>query len=55
MVLVLQREMTKLEALCCRYCVWIVGNAATLSGGGKTWKKLVADAKARNCYHALQA
>lgn len=34
-----------------RHCVWIVGNAKTLSGGRrKTWKKLIADAKARNCF-----
>lgn len=37
-----------------RFCVWIVGNATTLRGGGKIWKKLVADAKQRKCFHALQ-
>ncbi|KAG0565529.1 hypothetical protein KC19_8G197500 [Ceratodon purpureus] len=34
-----------------RYCVWIVGNAETLSGGGEIWKKLITDAKARKCFH----
>ena len=28
-----------------------VGNAATLSAGGKTLKKLVKDAKSRKCFH----
>lgn len=36
-----------------RYCVWIVGNVATLSAGGKTWKKLVKDAKSRKCFHTI--
>ncbi|EEF36194.1 ATP binding protein, putative [Ricinus communis] len=34
-----------------RYCLWILGNAATLNKSGSIWKKLVADAERRRCFH----
>ncbi|XP_004295335.1 PREDICTED: uncharacterized protein LOC101293470 [Fragaria vesca subsp. vesca] len=34
-----------------RYCLWIVGNASTLVTSDSVWKKLVLDAKKRNCFH----
>ncbi|WOL07364.1 hypothetical protein Cni_G16104 [Canna indica] len=33
-----------------RYCLWILGNAATLISSGSIWARLVSDAKARNCF-----
>ncbi|EXC36071.1 hypothetical protein L484_001371 [Morus notabilis] len=35
-----------------RYCLWIVGSGSTLSNSGTFWKKLVADAKERGCFHS---
>ncbi|ESW13974.1 hypothetical protein PHAVU_008G242200 [Phaseolus vulgaris] len=34
-----------------RYCLWIVGNAATLVSSDSIWKDLVLDAKKRDCFH----
>lgn len=34
-----------------RYCLWILGNAETLTRSGSVWKKLVVDAKKRRCFH----
>ncbi|KAH0760508.1 hypothetical protein KY290_016581 [Solanum tuberosum] len=34
----------------CRYCLWILGNAATLVNSGSIWKNIVIDSKARDCY-----
>ncbi|KAL2317322.1 hypothetical protein Fmac_031198 [Flemingia macrophylla] len=34
-----------------RYCLWILGNAATLVNSDCVWKKLVLDAKKRDCFH----
>ena len=33
----------------CRHCLWIVGNAHTLSESGTEWTDLVADAERRKC------
>ncbi|KAH0763512.1 hypothetical protein KY290_019585 [Solanum tuberosum] len=33
-----------------RYCLWILGNAATLVNSGSIWKNIVIDSKARDCY-----
>jgi hypothetical protein len=35
----------------CRYCLWILGNATTLANSDSIWKKLIVDAKKRDCYH----
>uniref|UniRef100_A0A8R7R527 DNA2/NAM7 helicase-like C-terminal domain-containing protein n=1 Tax=Triticum urartu TaxID=4572 RepID=A0A8R7R527_TRIUA len=32
-----------------RHCLWILGNAATLSSGGSIWGELVRDAVERRC------
>ncbi|KAG8383704.1 hypothetical protein BUALT_Bualt04G0041600 [Buddleja alternifolia] len=34
-----------------RYCLWILGNGATLSNSGSIWGKLVMDAKTRGCFY----
>lgn len=34
---------------CCRHCLWILGNAATLRGSGSIWEELVEDATDRRC------
>ncbi|KAL5554235.1 hypothetical protein UlMin_041636 [Ulmus minor] len=34
-----------------RHCLWIVGNGATLGNSCSVWKRLVIDAKERNCFH----
>ncbi|KAK7372270.1 hypothetical protein VNO80_05645 [Phaseolus coccineus] len=34
-----------------RYCLWIVGNAATLVSSDSIWRKVVLDAKKRDCFH----
>lgn len=31
--------------------MWILGNGDTLSNSSKIWKRLVANAKIRNCFH----
>jgi len=35
----------------CRYCLWILGNASTLANSDSIWRKLIVDAKRRDCYH----
>ncbi|KAJ6368012.1 hypothetical protein OIU78_000563 [Salix suchowensis] len=34
-----------------RYCLWILGNGATLVNSDTIWKKLVTDAKKRRCFY----
>ncbi|KAJ6738456.1 DNA2/NAM7 HELICASE FAMILY [Salix koriyanagi] len=34
-----------------RYCLWILGNEATLLKSGSIWKKIVNDAKHRQCFY----
>ncbi|KAM7523914.1 hypothetical protein LguiA_013816 [Lonicera macranthoides] len=34
-----------------RYCLWVLGNEATLINSGFVWKKLVIDAKDRGCFY----
>ncbi|AES99089.2 P-loop nucleoside triphosphate hydrolase superfamily protein [Medicago truncatula] len=34
-----------------RYCLWILGNASTLANSDSIWRKLIVDAKRRDCYH----
>ncbi|KAJ6766750.1 DNA2/NAM7 HELICASE FAMILY [Salix purpurea] len=34
-----------------RYCLWILGNGATLVNSHTIWKKLVTDAKKRRCFY----
>ncbi|XP_027368476.1 uncharacterized protein LOC113874453 [Abrus precatorius] len=34
-----------------KYCLWILGNAATLINSDSVWRKLVLDAKQRDCFH----
>ncbi|XP_061348075.1 helicase sen1-like [Gastrolobium bilobum] len=34
-----------------RYCLWIIGNAATLRNSDSVWRKVVVDAKKRDCFH----
>ncbi|VFQ99746.1 unnamed protein product [Cuscuta campestris] len=34
-----------------RYCLWVLGNSATLINSGSVWRDLVVDSKARGCYY----
>ncbi|KAL5102077.1 hypothetical protein RYX36_006404 [Vicia faba] len=34
-----------------RYCLWILGNANTLIDSYSIWRKIVIDAKIRDCFH----
>ncbi|CAJ2652924.1 unnamed protein product [Trifolium pratense] len=34
-----------------RYCLWILGNAATLINSDSVWRNVVLDAKRRDCFH----
>ncbi|KAL8476387.1 hypothetical protein ACS0TY_028890 [Phlomoides rotata] len=34
-----------------RYCLWILGNGATLLNSGCVWQKLLIDAKNRGCFY----
>lgn len=35
----------------CRYCLWIIGNATTLVNSDSVWRKVVLDAKTRDCFY----
>lgn len=35
----------------CRYCHWILGNGTTLLKSDSVWKKLVLDARERQCFY----
>lgn len=35
----------------CRHCLWILGNGPTLFNSNSIWKKLIMDAKNRNCFY----
>ncbi|KAG4955112.1 hypothetical protein JHK87_040706 [Glycine soja] len=34
-----------------RYCLWIIGNATTLVNSDSVWRKVVLDAKIRDCFY----
>jgi senataxin len=34
----------------CRHCLWVLGNATTLSCSGSIWGELVKDAVERRCF-----
>ncbi|XP_045832762.1 helicase sen1-like [Trifolium pratense] len=34
-----------------RHCLWIVGNATTLTNSNSVWRRVVDDAMKRNCFH----
>ncbi|XP_028199642.1 probable helicase MAGATAMA 3 [Glycine soja] len=34
-----------------RYCLWIIGNATTLVNSDSVWRKVVLDAKTRDCFY----
>ncbi|VFQ88165.1 unnamed protein product [Cuscuta campestris] len=34
-----------------RYCLWVLGNGATLINSGSVWRDLVVDSQARGCYY----
>ncbi|KAM0946836.1 putative DNA helicase [Dioscorea sansibarensis] len=37
-----------------RHCLWIIGNATTLTSSGTVWSKLVRDANKRGCFFNAQ-
>uniref|UniRef100_A0A0A9D301 DNA2/NAM7 helicase-like C-terminal domain-containing protein n=1 Tax=Arundo donax TaxID=35708 RepID=A0A0A9D301_ARUDO len=44
------RQRTNVSLTRARYCLWILGNAKTLSSSGSIWADLVRDAKDRRCF-----
>ncbi|KAL4299539.1 hypothetical protein AHAS_Ahas17G0111000 [Arachis hypogaea] len=45
------RQRTNVALTRARYCLWIVGNGSTLFNSDSIWRKLVLDAKKRDCFH----
>ncbi|EXC36069.1 hypothetical protein L484_001369 [Morus notabilis] len=45
------RQRTNVALTRARYCLWIVGNGATLGSSMSVWEKLINDAKERSCFH----
>ncbi|CAE5963042.1 unnamed protein product [Arabidopsis arenosa] len=45
------QQRTNVALTRARYCLWILGNEATLTNNKSVWRQLVDDAKARNCFH----
>ncbi|XP_010415128.1 PREDICTED: helicase sen1-like [Camelina sativa] len=45
------QQRTNVALTRARYCLWILGNEATLTGNKSVWRQLVDDAKARDCFH----
>ncbi|VYS50117.1 unnamed protein product [Arabidopsis thaliana] len=45
------QQRTNVALTRARYCLWILGNEATLTNNRSVWRQLVDDAKARNCFH----
>uniref|UniRef100_A0ACD5UEM4 Uncharacterized protein n=1 Tax=Avena sativa TaxID=4498 RepID=A0ACD5UEM4_AVESA len=44
------RQRTNVSLTRARHCLWILGNAATLSSSGSIWADLVCNAKERQCF-----
>ncbi|KAK2376786.1 P-loop containing nucleoside triphosphate hydrolase superfamily protein [Trifolium repens] len=45
------RQRTNVAMTRARYCLWILGNAATLINSDSVWRNVVLDAKKRDCFH----
>ncbi|PNX88413.1 DNA-binding protein smubp-2, partial [Trifolium pratense] len=45
------RQRTNVAMTRARYCLWILGNAATLINSDSVWRNVVLDAKRRDCFH----
>ncbi|KDP36359.1 hypothetical protein JCGZ_09774 [Jatropha curcas] len=45
------RQKTNVALTRARYCLWIVGNGATLINSDSVWERLVNDAKDRGCFY----
>ncbi|KAF8048805.1 hypothetical protein N665_2397s0001 [Sinapis alba] len=45
------QQRTNVALTRARYCLWILGNEATLTNDKSVWRQLVDDAKARDCFH----
>ncbi|KAL8472335.1 hypothetical protein ACS0TY_029521 [Phlomoides rotata] len=46
-----KHQRTNVALTRARYCMWILGNGATLLNSGSVWQKVVMDAKKRGCYY----
>ncbi|KAL6218573.1 hypothetical protein ACLB2K_011783 [Fragaria x ananassa] len=44
-------QRTKVLLTRARHCLWILGNGPTLFNSNSIWKKLIMDAKNRNCFY----
>ncbi|KAG6620178.1 hypothetical protein I3842_Q076300 [Carya illinoinensis] len=45
------RQRSNVSLTRARHCLWILGNGVTLLNSNSIWKKLVLDAKERECFH----
>ncbi|XP_057469573.1 uncharacterized protein LOC130758622 isoform X2 [Actinidia eriantha] len=45
------RQRTNVALTRAKHCLWILGNGAMLTQSNSVWKKLVVDAKARDCFY----
>ncbi|EOA33494.1 hypothetical protein CARUB_v10019707mg [Capsella rubella] len=45
------QQRTNVALTRARYCLWILGNEATLTSNRSVWRKLVDNAKAQDCFH----
>ncbi|XP_010528610.1 PREDICTED: uncharacterized protein LOC104805665 [Tarenaya hassleriana] len=45
------RQRTNVALTRARFCLWILGNEATLTNSKSVWTKLIEDAKERHCFH----
>ncbi|KAL1223237.1 putative helicase MAGATAMA 3 [Cardamine amara subsp. amara] len=45
------QQRTNVALTRARFCLWILGNEATLTNNKSVWRQLVDDAKARDCFH----
>ncbi|ESW13973.1 hypothetical protein PHAVU_008G242100 [Phaseolus vulgaris] len=45
------KQRTNVALTRAKHCLWILGNAATLIHSRSVWKKLIRDAKERDCFH----
>ncbi|KAH7515257.1 hypothetical protein FEM48_Zijuj10G0007600 [Ziziphus jujuba var. spinosa] len=45
------RQRANVSLTCARYCLWILGNEATLVSSRSIWKKFIIDVKNHGCFH----
>ncbi|CAN8267582.1 unnamed protein product [Cochlearia groenlandica] len=48
------RRRTNVLLTRARFCLWILGNEATLTNSKSVWRNLIQDAKERGCFHSAR-